>query len=342
MKTNRATGKATRKRKAAPRTRAAGTRKAGTGKSNIMLTTLAVGAAGILGYLGWQYLRKKKSSANNSDLYAMLNTSGITAPVPNYTAPAATSTTITRSPTPKKTSTATTTSTASSAAADGFPLKKGSKGEKVRSLQQALIVKFGAAILPKYGADGDFGSETVAAVKKAGLPATIDATAYYVFVQGGGTGGGSLDKKAVAAKLLDAASRTDFSTVISQLKLLNTKEDYRQVGEIFSESRLRGVRQTLVNGLLGTFSSEDQKQQIRYEFMRMGLKYDGNKWSLDGFDGKSIITTEATNVWVNATQSLPVPAKMVLGAEVSRRLDYTLFENKRRYFLVPTKSVKYL
>jgi hypothetical protein len=338
MKTRRSTGKTTRTRKAALR-RQPTKKKA---KSDIMLTTLAVGAAGILGYLGWQYLRKKKSSSGSSDLYAMLNTSGnaVNPPASVYTPP--TPDVAANSPVPKKTTASSSTSPTSSPAADGFPLKKGSKGEKVRSLQQALIAKFGASILPKYGADGDFGSETVVALKKAGLPATIDATAYYVFVQGSGSSGGSFDKKAVATKLLDAAVRADFSTVMGQLKLLNTKEDYRQVGEIFSQSRLRGVRQTLVNGLLGTFSSEEQKQQIRYEFMRMGLKYDGNKWSLDGFDGKSIITTEATNVWMNATKSLPVPAMMVLGAEVSRRLDYTLFENNRRYFLVSTKSVKYL
>lgn len=42
-------------------------------------------------------------------------------------------------------------------------LKRGSKGEDVRKLQQRLI-ELGYA-LPRYGADGDYGSETVTAVK---------------------------------------------------------------------------------------------------------------------------------------------------------------------------------
>ena len=42
-------------------------------------------------------------------------------------------------------------------------LKKGSKGEEVRKLQQALLKR--GYKLPKYGADGDYGNETVSAVK---------------------------------------------------------------------------------------------------------------------------------------------------------------------------------
>jgi len=42
-------------------------------------------------------------------------------------------------------------------------LKKGSKGEAVKKLQQRLL-DLGYK-LPKYGADGDYGNETVAAVK---------------------------------------------------------------------------------------------------------------------------------------------------------------------------------
>lgn len=43
-------------------------------------------------------------------------------------------------------------------------LKKGSKGEVVKLVQRALIDLYGCK-LPKYGADGDYGEETVAAVK---------------------------------------------------------------------------------------------------------------------------------------------------------------------------------
>ena len=46
-----------------------------------------------------------------------------------------------------------------------YPLKKGSKGPCVKQLQTALINKYGSALLPKYGADGDWGTETDNAIK---------------------------------------------------------------------------------------------------------------------------------------------------------------------------------
>jgi peptidoglycan hydrolase-like protein with peptidoglycan-binding domain len=72
------------------------------------------------------------------------------------------------SPTGTTTSTTTTTSSPS-----GFPLKKGSKGSLVSSVQQ-WILKIDKTLLPKYGADGDFGSETEAAVQKLLGKKTID------------------------------------------------------------------------------------------------------------------------------------------------------------------------
>ena len=57
------------------------------------------------------------------------------------------------------------------------PLVKGVRGEDVKEMQ-ALLLRLGEN-LPKYGADGDFGSETVAAVqnyqKRVGLAQTGDA-----------------------------------------------------------------------------------------------------------------------------------------------------------------------
>ena len=55
-----------------------------------------------------------------------------------------------------------------------FPLKKGSKGSAVTSLQN-LILKYDKSLLPKYGADGDFGSETEAAVQKLLNKKSIDS-----------------------------------------------------------------------------------------------------------------------------------------------------------------------
>lgn len=310
-------------------------------KSNIVLTTLAVAATGILGYLGWQYYRKRKSSgAGSTDLNTILQNSAtvypaVTAYTDSTTIPAYVSSPSSSSSSSKKNADI----TAATTSVGRFPLKKGSKGTLVKALQQALIAKYGAGVLPKYGADGDFGSETVSALTKSGLPNTIDESTYYVIVQGGSS---VTDKSALANKFLTAATSANFSTVLSLLKQMSTKDDYKQVSAIFSQYRLRGVRQTLVNGLLGSFSDESQKQQIRYEFIRMGLRYDGSKWSLDGIEGRTIITTEPASIWISATEKRSVPKMMVLGTEISKRLDYTLFENKGRYFLVSTKCIKYL
>jgi len=46
-----------------------------------------------------------------------------------------------------------------------FPIKKGSKGDKVKEIQQ-ILVGIDANALPRYGVDGDFGIETEAALFK--------------------------------------------------------------------------------------------------------------------------------------------------------------------------------
>lgn len=58
----------------------------------------------------------------------------------------------------------------------GFPLKSGSKGAKVKELQQAIL-KYDPKALPKFGADGDFGSETQRAVSKILGKTSVDSQA---------------------------------------------------------------------------------------------------------------------------------------------------------------------
>jgi hypothetical protein len=55
-----------------------------------------------------------------------------------------------------------------------FPLKRGSKGGKVKELQQALL-GYDSKILPKFGADSDFGGETESAVQVVLGKKTIDS-----------------------------------------------------------------------------------------------------------------------------------------------------------------------
>jgi hypothetical protein len=297
-------------------------------KKKIIVTTLAVGATGILGYFGWQYLKKKKQAKGEdiSSLISKINEPIISQPILATT-------------TKPKTATKNVPYTQPTVQRnDEFPLKKGSKGETVKKLQQALITKYGKQILPKYGADGDFGSETTNALTKLGLPTTITESTFNVIVQGVASANpGSLGKD-----LYSAAIAKDFNKTVTLLKNLKSVDEYTSANEQFKQNRINGVRQTIVNGLLNTFTTDSQKQKIKFEFLRIGLQFDGNKWSLSGIDGLPIMTVTPTTVWVNATESVRVPARMVLGNEVSKRLDYTLFENKGKYFLVQTKSVKYL
>lgn len=296
-------------------------------KKKIIITTLAVGATGILGYFGWQYFKKKKQTkASNSDidtLIANMEQPIILSPNPPVIKPKVKKNIATYTSAPETT--------------DDFPLKKGSKGENVRRLQEAIITKYGKQTLPKYGADGDFGSEMVAALRKLGLPSTITESTLNVIAQGTVVNPSTLGKD-----LYNAVSAKDYNKSIALLKKMKSVDDYTTANNVFKENRINGVRQTIVNGMLNVFNTEAQKQNIKFEFLRMGLQFDGSKWSLSGFDGLPIVTLLPTSVWINATQSVKVPARMVLGNEVSKRLDYTLFENGGKHFLVQSKNIKYL
>lgn len=296
-------------------------------KKKLVMTTLAVGATGILGYFGWQYYKKKRS-AKSEDLQSLISKIQEPLVTPVFT-------------TAPKVAKSSTSSTIYIPPSNGssFPLKKGSKGEAVKKLQEALLAKYGAQTLPKYGADGDFGSETFNALTKLGLPTTITESTYHVIAQGVQS---AINPGAIGKDIYSAAIAKDLNKTISLLQKLKTVQDYTAANEQFKTGRIGGVRQTIVNGLLNVFTTEAQKGKIKFEFLRMGLQFDGSKWSLSGLDGLPIITTSATAVWINATDSVPVPARMVLGNEVSKRLDYTLFENGGKYFLVHTKYVKYL
>lgn len=293
-------------------------------KKKIIVASLAVGAAGILGYFGWQYLKKKKEAKGSAELDESLKPVSTAV---NYEVPVTT----------PKTTTKSSYSPTTAVPKSDFPLKKGSKGENVRLLQEALIAKYGKTILPKYGADGDLGTETLNALKKAGLPSSITESTFNVLTQSP-----KVDKSTLGKDLYNAAIAKDFNKVMSLLKSMNSTQDYSAANEVFKTYRINGVRQTIVNGLLSSFTKTDQKEKIKLEFLRMGLQFDGNKWSLSGFDGKPIVTNQSTTVWINATEGVSVPARMVLGTEVSKRLGYTLFENNGKHFLVTTKSVQYL
>lgn len=211
------------------------------GKKKIIVTTLAVSAAGILGYFGWQYFKKKK------EIKAANATADILQPEP----------VIPVNPTPKPQEPVWTMPTNNTHTGSGhtkpkqeseFPLKRGSKGNKVKRLQQALIAKYGNNILPKYGADGDFGSEMAAALRKLKIPATINESTYNVLVEGQKSTNDN-----TATSLYNAATQQDFKKAIALLKTIASKDDYTTISNQFKNYRINGVRQTLVNGMLNSF-----------------------------------------------------------------------------------------
>lgn len=288
-------------------------------RRKMLLIGLGVASAGIAGYFGWEYWQKhKKQNEDNADDSSSDDTKQIA---------------------PQKSAFTPSFFTQKENRNDDFPLKKGSKGAKVKALQNALIAKNGKSILPRYGADGDFGSEMATALKKLNLPDSIDESAYHVIVQSSSS---SFDAGALAKNLYKDAVNKNISGVIASLGKMSSKEDYSAVSGEFKKLTLRGVSQTLVNGLLGSFSDESEKQQIRMEFIRMGLKYDGTKWSLSGLDGFQVITTEPTTVWRSPREGAKVPAKMILGIEIAQSGEFTLFENNGKKFIVKTSTIKYL
>jgi len=275
---------------------------------------LGTAATAALSYFGWQYWKNNKSQTadENNDTA----TTNFREPAPKSYAPKA---------------------KPAATPADSFPLKKGSKGENVKNLQAALIANYGKTILPKYGADGEFGSELTTALTKVGLPNTIDETTFNVIVKGS-----SPDPASTASQLYNAVLRKDYNKVIVLLKTIRNANDYKAVSNVFTSYRINGVRQTLVNGVLNSFSDAKQKQGIQLAFSNMGLKYDGNKWALAGIDTPNIlITNRPSKVWRNSQTSVNVPANMVLGKELTKRKNYTLFENDKQYFLIESADVNY-
>lgn len=223
----------------------------------VLFIGLGIAAAGFLSYLGYnRYKRSKMEEAQSAEKVSYN---------PSVQLPQSSSVKSTHK------------LIAPAGSAVEFPLTKGSKGELVKVLQQALIDRYGKSILPKAGADGQFGSEMIAALKKIGLPESISESTFNVI-----TKGNAIDPMKVAEILYRSAVTKNFSQTLFTLKGMKSTNDYQTVSEAFQNYRIGGVRKTLVNGLLDSFTDPKQKEQIKLEFVRMGLKYNGSTWSLSG------------------------------------------------------------
>ncbi len=276
----------------------------------IVFAGLCITAVGILGFMGWEKYKKYKDAKreeNDSENFPIQKV--VTANLPN-----------------------TNTNTS-------FPLKQGSKGEEVKALQNMLTAKYGATILGKYGADGKFGPALSEVLKSKGLPTVIDENTYKVLVNAKS----NLDTSGLAEKLFRATLTKNFSQVLPLLQQLKSTNDYSTVSENFKKFRLSGVRQTLVNALMNTFTGK-QKQKIQLEFTRMGLKFDGTKWSLSGIEFPlRIMTTVPTTVWKDTQTAISVPANLILGYKLQNHNGFTAFKSiHNQQFLVKTDSIKYI
>jgi hypothetical protein len=289
----------------------------------ISFGVLATGAAGYFGYHQWKQHKAKKATKKELEKESSDTNSDTSA-----------DTTATAAP-PKSSAFHIPATLTLPVRNDDFPLKRNSKGPKVKQLQQALIALVGKDVLGTKGADGSFGSKTEAALIKAGYPIIVKESTFNVLLKAGG-----LDATTTAKDLYNAASQKDFAKSIAALSKLGSKEDYKAVSDQFKSYVLRDAHQNLVNGMLSSFSDDKQKQAIRLEFTRMGLGYDGNTWSLSGFDTADLVTTQPTLVWLSPKAAIKVPAGMVLGKQITQHGRHTVFEHKGRQFLVDTHTIK--
>lgn len=297
-------------------------------KSNakkIALIGLGIAAVGAGTYFGWQYFKSQKNKN------VVVDDDEETVP---YTQPVQT--------TPVQTSY--TPAYVPSTSTSSFPLKKGSRGDKVRQLQNALISRYGASVLPKYGADGDFGSEMQAALANNGWPATIDENTFNVITAGSSSSSTpSFYPMTTATNLYLAVVLRNFDSALKELKKFRNVEDYKSANEYFKKKEIGGVSWTIVNALLSKFTDSSQKDQFRKEFLRMGLKFDGSKWSLSGLNGAAtIITLHPTVIWDYPNKRIRVEGNVVLGYPIETKKGFTLFQTMdgKRRLIVKEKSVR--
>ncbi|MDP3558101.1 MAG: hypothetical protein Q8T03_12080 [Bacteroidota bacterium] len=144
----------------------------------------------------------------------------------------------------------------------------------------------------------------------------------------------------IARGLQLAIKAKSFSSALRILKVIKSVAQYESVNKVFQSYRINSVRQTIVNGLLSTFKDEKQKQELRQAFTTIGLKYDGKIWTLSGIESKPmLITLQGTKIWKDPKTSVEVPKNMVLGREIAKRKNFSLFENDKQLFLVESKHV---
>jgi len=253
-----------------------------------------------------------------------------------------------------------------------FPLRKGDKGMLVKNVQENLLEIYGADILPKHGADGDFGTELADALKSKGFPTVIDEVSYKKIISGGGTPENnsaasntptdtpqpntpshspSKQKGLTMKQAIDVAKNIWLNATLkkldgmtTQLKRMHSIHDYKMVNILFRTIRTNGEKQDVANAIVSAFSNDETSKQIlTQQFERIGLKYDGEKWELAGIKRSQLITTQETTIRDNKGIGLDVPENTLLGEVVSEVGQVTTFRAINDQILyVPTKHISHV
>ena len=294
-------------------------------KKKIILFGVGITALGVLGYLGWKRFYKDKSSASG-DVDSILPSFDTSTPVQHSSTPKYKPLPRPK-PTPEKPK-----------SNDNFPLVTGSRGNRVKAIQKALIGKYSAKILPKFGADGMFGKELEDALISKGLPKVVDENLYNVLVKAR-----TFDARNISQNLHNYIFNRKIEPVLTNLKKMRNTDDYNAVNDNFMQMIFEGARNTLVTALMKKFTGGN-KQKIQVQLLRMGLKFDGEKWSLSGVETpKKVVTVEPSQIWKNSKTYLVVPANIFLGFEIDNRNGYSLFESTHKQkFLIKNTSIKYI
>lgn len=253
----------------------------------------------------------------------------------------------------------------SGSSSSGFPLTKGSRGTLVKNIQEALIAKYGAGVLPRFGADGHWGSEMQTALVAKGISTTIDANTFREIVTTKGSESPSssspttttskkkkFNPSLLAQRLRIAVMDDDFTEAKRLLPKIWTVKGYRKVSDEFKKKKVqvrpgqRPVTATLVTALLTRFSSSSEKKSLNSHFARIGLKFDGDRWQLSGLGQvptDQIRTLQRTDVWNKTGKRMSVPRHTVLGEFVNARNGVTQFRTlDDQYLYTNTNSIAYV
>ncbi|MFZ5553551.1 MAG: peptidoglycan-binding domain-containing protein [Bacteroidota bacterium] len=283
-----------------------------------ILIALGVTAATVGGFFTWNYFSKRKTTASGGEDLEQEPEKTVTPSLPS-----ASSYTPSYTSTPKS----------------DFPLKKGSRGEKVKQLQNSLIQKYGKTILPRYGADGDFGSEMQNALEKLGFPTVIDENTFSVL-----TAGASFNLTEVAGLIYKGVLQKNYADVLNALKKIRNIQDYSAVSEKFRLLNFSN-KKTLVSAITDAFPSATQQDALRLEFLRMGLRYDSGNWSLSGNEtnGLLITTTPTEVIDPKYKVKVRVPKDMVIGYYLKSKQGWTLFRTieKNKKLIIKSDQVKF-